>query len=328
MPTHGGGERRLAQHLDVEHDAAGRGADRRPQDGPAPRSVADDLQPDVAGGHRPVQHVELVEKRGDRRRRSGPGQAGQVRIVGIQPDRDLAAPVGEDHRPLVGVGTLSRPGTGAEHLLPPPERPVDHGGVGGRGGVTGLGVDVVEPPGRQLPAAVSDRRPEQVVDLTRGQQSGAVGILLAGPGGSVLERLDHLLRHRREPSCTRLNPPIRTADRRSARTRQHERDSSARVPRALERWVRGVGIRDPGHRCDRDRGDGRGGAAAVLRALAAGGGRHRRVLRAVHPRAGAGGRRRAVRPAAPAALLGGAADLGPGLPGQPTLDRLLVRGCW
>ena len=46
--------------------------------------------------------------------------------------------------------------------------------------MTGLGVDVVESPRRQPPAAVSDRRPQEVMDLTRGQQVRAVGIRLAG----------------------------------------------------------------------------------------------------------------------------------------------------
>ena len=145
--------------------------------GPPPRPIADHLQlrPGRFGAGDPAPGAPQ-QGHGDLRRRGGPAQPRQVGVVRVEPDRDLTVAVAEDHRPVVVAAAAARPGAGPEQLLAAAGRPVDHGGVGGRGRST-------RDRRRRGPAASDTSRPPACSTAAASSASTSAEVSSARPVG-------------------------------------------------------------------------------------------------------------------------------------------------
>ena len=170
-------EESFAQDLDEELHLPARRLHGGPQHRPATRPVTDHLELHLLRRDRHRQDPVLGEQGRHVLGVRGPDQPRQLRVARVEPHRDLAVAVGEDHRPFVTGGPPAGPGAHPEEFLAPPERPVDHGRVRGGGGALGVGVHVVEFPGDEGAPTVADGGHQQLADGIGGQELRAVVVL-------------------------------------------------------------------------------------------------------------------------------------------------------
>ena len=88
----------------------------------------------------------LGKQRGQRIGYGSASQARQIRVIGVQPDRNLPLAVTEDHSSFVVTAASSHSGTGAEQLGASSSRPVNGRGVGRGCRMPWIGINVIQPP--------------------------------------------------------------------------------------------------------------------------------------------------------------------------------------
>ena len=88
----------------------------------------------------------LVKQLGQRIGYGRTSQSRQIRVIRVQPDRNLPLPVTENHSSLVVTAASSHSGAGAEQLGASPGRPVNGCGVGRGCRMPWIGINVIQPP--------------------------------------------------------------------------------------------------------------------------------------------------------------------------------------
>src|SRR4029453_5678712 len=111
--------------------------------GTAARSIADHLQADVVGRDWMIKNAMLVEQRGQSVGHRRTLQARQIRVVRVQPDRNLTFPVTEDHCTFVIAAAASCTGADTEQFGSATGGPVNGCRVGGSRRVSWIGVNVI-----------------------------------------------------------------------------------------------------------------------------------------------------------------------------------------
>ena len=104
-----------------------------------------------------IKNAMLVEQRGQSVGHRRTLQARQIRVVRVQPDRNLTFPVTEDHCPFVIAPAASRSGADTQKFGSASGRPVNGCRVSGSRRMSRIGVNMIEPPRDKTAAGVLNR---------------------------------------------------------------------------------------------------------------------------------------------------------------------------
>lgn len=116
---------RFSQYLDKEGSWARAGRDHSLEHGTSAWSVADHLERNVVAVHRMIKNPMLIEQRSQVVGHRSTPQTWKIGIIWVEPDRNLAVSVGEDHGAVVVAAATSHARAGAEEFGTASGRPIN-----------------------------------------------------------------------------------------------------------------------------------------------------------------------------------------------------------